>query len=139
VPVLDVNWNPSRRELRQFAGILLPAFAGIVGAIVVYRSGSWNTAFAIWGAAFVVGAAGLAVPAFARLVFVTWMAAAYPIGWTVSHLVLGATYYLVFTPIGLIMRWIGRDALARTGTLSEKTYWVAHEPSREPASYFRQF
>ncbi len=78
--MLDVNWNPSRRELRQFAGILLPAFAGIVGAVVLYRSGSWAIAGAIWAAAIVVGAIGLAVPAFAKLVFVAWMAAAYPIG-----------------------------------------------------------
>jgi hypothetical protein len=137
--VLDVNWNPSRRELRQFAGILLPAFAGIVGAVVLYRSGSWTTAVVIWTAAVVVGAIGLAVPAFAKLVFVAWMAAAYPIGWTVSHLVLVAAYYLVFTPIGLIMRLLGRDALARNGPRSEKTYWVPHEPGRDVASYFRQF
>ena len=137
--MLDVNWNPSRRELRQFAGILLPVFAAIVGSIVVYRSGSWTTAGVIWGAGVVLGAIGLAIPAFAKLVFVTWMAAAYPIGWTVSHLVLGATYYLVFTPIGLIMKVLGRDALARTGNRSEKTYWVAHEPRRDAESYFRQF
>jgi hypothetical protein len=139
VSVLDVNWNPSRRELRQFAGILLPAFAAVVGSIVVYRSGSWTAAGVILGAGVVLGAIGLAVPAFAKLVFVTWMAAAYPIGWTVSHLVLGATYYLVFTPIGLIMRLLGRDGLARRGQGSGKTYWVPHEPRRDAASYFRQF
>jgi hypothetical protein len=137
--MLDVNWNPSRRELRQFAGIWLPAFAALVGSVVLYRSGSWTTAFAIWGTAIAVGAIGLAVPAFAKLVFVGWMAAAYPIGWVVSHLVLGAAYYLVFTPIGLIMRLSGRDSMARTANRSEKTYWVAHEPGRDAASYFRQF
>jgi hypothetical protein len=137
--MIDVNWNPSRRELRQFAGIWLPAFAALVGSAVLYRSGSWTTAFVIWGAAIAVGAIGLAVPAFAKLVFVSWMAAAYPIGWVVSHLILGAVYYLVFTPIGLIMRLSGRDALARAADRSEKTYWVPHEPGRDAASYFRQF
>jgi hypothetical protein len=69
---------------------------------------------------------------------VGWMALAYPIGWVVSHVLLAATYFLVFTPIGWMMRIFGRDPLERTIDRSARTYWIAHEPGGDPSSYFRQ-
>ena len=39
------------------------------------------------------------------------MVLAFPIGWTVSLVLLGLVYYGLFTPIGLVFRLVGRDAL----------------------------
>ena len=41
--------------------------------------------------------------------FLGWMYAAFPIGWTISHLLLLAVYYFVLTPVGLALRLTGRD------------------------------
>jgi hypothetical protein len=136
--MLDVRWNPSGRELRQFGWLCL-LFAALGGAIVAYRSSAWNTAVAIWAVGSGVALLGAAKPVFLKPFFVGWMAAAYPIGWIVSNAVLAATFYLVLTPIGLVMRLFGRDPLGRRRHRSPGSYWVAHEPSREPGSYFRQF
>ena len=136
--MLDINWNPSQRDLRQFA-LLCVLFGGLVGALVLYRTGSWPVPAAIWGVSATVGALGLLKPALVRPVFVGWIAAAYPIGWTISHLVLALTFYLVLTPIGLLMRLVGRDPLGRRPHRSPGSYWIPHEPPRDPASYFRQF
>ena len=137
--MLDINWNPSRRELRQFAAICLPVFAGLFGSVVLYRSGSWTMAIGIWAAALVAGAIGFTIPAAVRPLFLGLMAMAYPIGWTISNLLLAATYYLLFTPIGLTMRLFGHDPLERTLDRSANTYWFTHEPRRDPSFYFRQF
>jgi hypothetical protein len=137
--VLEINWNPSRRDLRQFGAIWLPAFAVLFGVIVGYRSGAWNTATALWILALVSAALGLAKPEWLKPLFVGWMIAAYPIGWTVSHLVLGAAYYGLFTLVAIIMRVFRYDPLNRTRSRSSETYWADHEQRTEPGAYFRQF
>ena len=135
--MIDINWNPGRRELRQFAGLWLVFFGGI--AVWMYfrdGAGPWPTALAVLAAA--VGFPGLLVPALLRPVWVVWMAAAFPIGWTVSHLLLGAIFYLVVTPIGLLIRLFGHDPMTRKFDPEAMTYWVEHETS-EASRYFRMY
>ena len=74
-----------------------------------------------------------------RRVFVAWRWAAFPIGWAISHLLLVVIYYLVITPIGLVMRAAGYDPLERRIDRQAATYWTPRKPQGEPASYFRQF
>lgn len=135
--MIDVNWNPSRRDLRQFAGIWLPLFAAFAGGVIVYRSGSWRWAEIVWAAGAAASVLGLAIPGVARALFVVATVLAFPIGWVVSHVVMAATYYLIVTPIGFVMRKTGRDPLQRTE--KRRSYWFRHETGRDPASYFRQF
>jgi Saxitoxin biosynthesis operon protein SxtJ len=42
------------------------------------------------------------------------MVLVFPIGWTISHAILGVVFYLIFSPAALLFRIIGRDALALT-------------------------
>ena len=137
--ILDVNWNPSRTHLRRFVGVWLPLFFAIVGAYVWYSTGSVAGAVFVWSPALLVAVGGLLSPLFARIVFVGWMGAVYPIGWTVSHLALAGIYYLGFVPIGVAMRLLGRDPLTRKFDIDLDTYWDKYRGSTKPARYFRQF
>src|SRR5262249_3685857 len=110
-----------------------------VGVYLLWKSGSLRTAAIIWTAAFVVSLIGYFVPAFMRLIYVGLMCVSFPIGWIVSHLILAVIFYLVFTPIGLIMRLFGRDPMQRSFEPSAKTYWVSHNPGGNTARYFKQF
>ena len=98
--VLEINKHPSNRELRQFAGIGWPIFCGLLGAWRVYGSGDWTLAGIIWSLGVLGAVVGWLRPAWVRPVFVGWMYAVFPIGWTVSHLVLAVIYFLILTPIG---------------------------------------
>ena len=134
--MLDINWNPSRRELRQFAAIWLPAFAAFAGT-VIYRAGGVTTALVIWALAALITAVGLAAPRRIKPLFVGWMAAAYPIGWLVSHVILGVIYYAVFTFVGLVMRVFRYDPMDRSA--GGTTYWKRRTERTDSAAYFRQF
>jgi hypothetical protein len=137
--LIDINRNPTLRELRQFAGIWFPAFFALVGGIVWYKSGSLLAASIIWIVALAVSVLGYFLPGFMRWIFVGWMMAAFPIGWTISHLILAVIFYLIITPIGLLVRLIVGDPMQRRFDRAAKSYWVAHNPGGNTSRYFQQF
>ena len=94
---------------------------------------------ATWAAGAALTAAGNLWPAVARAVWVTWMTLAFPIGWVISHLVLGVAYYLVMTPMGWLMRLAGHDPMTRSFDAHATSYWAAHDPGTSKARYLRQF
>ena len=135
--VLEINWNPTRKELWQFAGMWLVFFSAL-GAWW-WWDGSVTVAKWLWIAAVAVGVPGLIFPALMRPIYVGWMVAAFPIGWTVSHLMLGTMYYLILTPVGALLRAFGNDPMHRKFDRDAKTYWVEHRTGDDPGTYFRQF
>ena len=136
--VIEINKNPSRRELLVF-GLLLLIFAGIVGGLIWYKFESPGIAQKVWIAGAALVALFYAVPPIRRPLYLGWMYAAFPIGFVVSHVILGVVYYLVFTPIGLLMRLVGYDPMSRKMDRRAASYWIEHDPHRDPARYFRQF
>ena len=62
-----------------------------------------------------------------------------PIGWLISHATLGLVFYLVLTPIGLVMRALGHDPMRRGFDREAESYWIKENPHRNLAGYFRQF
>lgn len=135
--MIDINWNPSRRELRQFAGLWLCVF-GLIGAWKLYGS-SGVAGWPLVVAAAALGVPGLIWPIVLRPVYVAWMGLAFPIGWTVSHLLLAVIYFGVITPIGLILRATGTDPMQRRFEPDAATYWVEHRTGDDKSRYFRQF
>ncbi len=137
--LIEINTHPSDRQLRQFAGLVLP-LAGLIVAGMFWWQFAWPSV-ALTLAAVVAGVslAGLFRPALVRPVYLCWMYAAYPIGWVVGHLVIGVIFYLVLTPIGLVMRALGRDPLRRELQRDRSTYWEPRETSTDTSRYFRQF
>ncbi len=136
--LIQIDHNPSRRQLNVF-GLIWLVFFGVVGSIVLKNSGSMPVATVIWGFAAAVPVVGWIVPAFMRIVFVGMAYAAYPIGFVVSYLILAMTYYLVLTPIGLMMRLFGYDPMDRHFDGNADTYWCPREQNDSLNAYFRQF
>src|SRR5262245_30677561 len=135
--MIQIDKHPSRRDLLIFAA-LLPIFFGIVGALA-WRAQSPRLAAALWAAGAVAALVAFAVPRARRLLYLGWMYASYPIAWAISHLILAAIYFLIATPIAVVLRAIGRDPMLRKFDKAAKSYWVLRNPSRDAARYFRQF
>jgi hypothetical protein len=134
--VVEINHHPSRRDLWVF-GLGLPAIAGVIG-FARYRRGNETSAEVLWAAGATLLVAFLAVPPARRYLYIGWMYAIFPIAFTVSHLVLGVLYFGVLTPVAFLMRLAGRDPLQRRLDRAAASYWVPHEPVRDPERYFRQ-
>jgi hypothetical protein len=133
----DIPFRPSTRILRQFAGLWILFFGGLAGWHAGVR-GNLRLAAALAALAVVVGGVGLIRPQTVRWIYVGWMILVFPIGWTVSRLLLAGLYYGLITPIGLVQRLMGRDAL-QLRFRERQTYWMDKPSPTDPRSYFRQF
>jgi hypothetical protein len=132
-----IDQQPSAKELRQFGGLCLVFFGGIAAWGWFGYAASWAPVPAV--ASVVLGLLGAVAPTVLRPVFVGWMAAVSPLGWTISQLLMGGIFFGVITPIGLALRVFGYDPMERKFDLEAKTYWATHEQRPDAKSYFRQF
>ncbi len=137
--LLEINLDPSPRQIRQFAFIALPGLCLVLATIALWRFDSWPSAGALAAVGVASVALGLARPRWMRVAYIGWMLAAFPIGWLVSHALLAAIFYLVMTPIGWCMRIMGHDPLERQFDREAETYWVPRSQESDPSRYFRQF
>jgi len=137
--LIEINRNPSRRELLVF-GVLLVVFTGVLGLVTHFVWNSPVVARWIW-----TGGGGLSLLHFAvsplrRFVYLGWMYAAFPIGWTISHVFLTIVYFGVVTPTGLLLRLFGYDPMSRKDRSDGRTsYWESCGAPEERKRYFRQF
>ena len=113
-------------------GIVLLALAGWSA----YRGR--DTAIWILGSLSVaLIAAGLFLPAAARAFHVVWMRMAHALGWVNSRILLALLFYLVMTPIGLVQRLAGRDALRRRSGESA-SYWIPRSSPKQSKDQFER-
>ena len=122
---------------QKFGGFV----AGIFGLLAAY--GFWT------GESFLGFSAGLIAALFIAISIVAprtlrplnrlWMQFGQLLGRLISPIVLGAIFFLIFTPVGLIMRLVGRDEL-KLKRRATKTHWQAITPSEQSeASFKNQF
>lgn len=136
--LIDINFNPTAKELRWFGFIIFVFFALIAG-IVFWSTGGTRAPFVLVIVGILISAVYYSVPPLRLPVYRLWMHLVFPIGWVFSHLLFGFLYYGIVTPIGSLMRLFGHDPLHRRRVTGASTYWAEHQPDTDPARYFRQF
>jgi len=136
--MIVINRNPSSQDLRQF-GVLWLVFFTAIGAMVWYRTDSEVVTVLIWVAALIIGVLGFVFLNFMRLVYLGMICLAFPIGWVISHVVLATVYYVVLSPIALILRIARYDPLGKRPDGSRESYWVKLPEIEDSGRYFRQF
>jgi hypothetical protein len=122
--------------LRQFAALWLV----LLGGAALWRwlaLGETRTAIVLGVLSLTVGVAGLIVPAVVRPLFVGLTVVTFPIGWVVSRAIVVALFAVIVTPLALVFRLTGRDAL-HLRRKNRDSYWAPKPPPRGLESYFRQ-
>jgi len=132
----DIQFNPSEKTLRQFAGLFLIVFSLLALVEVQFRHRP-QLALVYGALAVAIGPLGLLRPQFVRPIWVAWSVVAFPLGWVVSTAFLAMLFYVLFTPIGMVFRLIGRDVLALRRS-DAQTYWKPRPAARDKRAYFRQ-
>lgn len=114
------------KDLRQF-GLLVGGVFAVIGLWpVVFRSESprwW--AMALGSLLIVLGAV---VPQSLTQVHAGWMKMGHILGSINTKIILGIIYYLLITPMGLVMRLMGKDSMHRALAKEATTYRVVRAP-----------
>lgn len=123
------------RQVRQF---------GAIAAVALPAVGWWWGGGAGWIAVLAavgvtVAAAAWAAPWSVRPIYVGLTCLTAPIGMVVGEIILLAIYGLLFVPLGLAFRLVGRDPLECRRDPGADSYFRRLEGPRPAASYYRQW
>ncbi len=145
--MIEIDWHPNERILRQFGWIALGGFLGIAllawNEWLVFSFGLGSARAAV--AAGFAGLGGLSAlfslvaPKANKPIYLGLTLLSYPIGFVLSYAIMGFLFYGLITPLGLVFRAIGKDPLNRRFDPGATTYWSDPRPRRGKESYFRQF
>ena len=134
----DIQFDPPLKVLRQFAGLWLIIFGGLA-LWEILKQGRIGFGGILAVLALTIGPMGLIRPAWVRFIYVGWMVLAFPIGWTMSQVILATMFFGLFTPLGFAFRLLKRDALHRGRRPELESCWEHKPASTDLRSYFKQF
>jgi len=142
-PFAEVDWNPDIRGRRKFAVSLIIGFPVIA---VLFAAASWLKTrhvgpFPLWlgGIGFAAGVIFWLVPQIARPFYVVWYFIACCMGIVVGNVLFALFFYVVFTPLGLLMRLRTNKAITKGFDKSRSSYWRRAEKPVDLKRYYRQF
>ena len=137
--LVSLNLKPSKKQLRDF-GLVGLIMCNVVGLLLLGLGKIPLKVFLIFSLA------GIAMFVLSRVstvlikpVYLVMVLLTFPIGWVVSHLVMGLFYYGIVTPIAVLFRILGRDVLCRKYNPQANTYWIEYKHKRSAKDYFHQF
>jgi hypothetical protein len=145
--MIEINLRPDARTLRQFGFIAVGGF-GFVAAIawfevLIFSFGLGEArvpvAAGFAAAAGISGLFSLVYPKANLPIYLGITIATYPIGFVLSYVIMGALFYLIIAPIGLLLRVFGQDPMTRNIEPEAQTYWEDAPPERPRETYFKQF
>ena len=138
--LISITLNSEQPRKAQLMGVAIPLTLVVIGTAERYLGvHEWTVVWILIGIGAVGSLLMLASQRIAKSIYTKWMYAALPMGWTFSHIVLGLVFFLVMTPISLILRASGKDPMERRFDRSATSYWIPHEQVKDSSRYFRQF
>lgn len=134
----------SSKEAIQKTGkafvIGFPILAGVLFLMHSHISGwtnwdfsqgiAWNGWKWMLGVGVGVYLLSLIAPPIVKPIHIVWMTIAFALGWFNTRLLLGAAFYLVITPTGLLMRLLGKDLLDEKIEPQRVSYWKKRDLSK---------
>jgi hypothetical protein len=125
------------RELRKFSIGLGVILAAIGTLLLVKGRGSFIYLYAAGG---LVILAGLLFSILLKPVYVLFSYVGFALGWVMTRLILTLLFFLVITPIGMVMRLLGKRFLDLSFKKKAGSYWIDKVPAEEETGgYENQF
>jgi Saxitoxin biosynthesis operon protein SxtJ len=124
----------TNKQLRSFGLTVGGIFAGIgVWPLLIHSAPPRWWSFII-AAALLLPAA--IYPQSLSWPYKAWMMLGHVLGWINTRIILGAVFYFVVTPTGIIRNWLGKDSMGRQLRPDLDSYRIVRKP--RPASHLRR-
>ena len=116
----------SPKELRSFAFLVGAVFV-VLGLWPFILRGQPLRLWALILAGLLI-APGVLWPTSLRPVYGVWMAVGHALGWVNTRVILAVIFYMLFTPVAIIMRFLGKDPMRRKMEPAAGTYRIPRQP-----------
>ncbi|MCM8760773.1 MAG: SxtJ family membrane protein [Candidatus Omnitrophica bacterium] len=131
------NIKSGRKQLREF-GLTIGGVLLMLGGLAMWRGKTSWPYLLCSGSSFL--ALGIVFPEVLKPLQKAWMALGLVIGFFVSHGILAILFYFVITPIGLLIKFFGKDVLDQRIDKRRDSYWhMRTGPARTKESYENQY
>lgn len=131
------NIKSGRSDLRKF-GITVGIVVGLIGGLLLWKDRGSYPYFLTISVFLIVS--GILFPKVLLPLQRVWMTIAVIMGWFMTRVILSILFYLVFTPIGLIARLMGKEFLELKIDKRRDSYWIYRkEKPYDRRDYERQF
>lgn len=130
------NIKSGKKELRSFGFTVGGVFA-LLGIILLWRGKETGWVFIVGGSPLL--ALGALKPSLLKPLQKAWMTLAMAMGWVMTRVILTVVFYLVLTPIGLLVKLSGKDLLDLKFELSSSSYWRRREKGAQQTDCEKQF
>ena len=114
------NIKSKKSDLRNF-GITVGIILLIISGFLFWREKELFQIFLAIGITLFLTA--IAIPVFLKPFYWIWMIFAIILGWFMTLLILSLLFYVVFTSIGLTLRFFGKQFLELRWDKSKESYW----------------
>jgi len=133
---MNFKSKKEKKELRRF-GISAGVALFILSLILFLKHNSRFVYFI--SASIIFLSVGLLIPRYLKPIHFILSKIWAVISQLITKLVLVIAYYLIFTPIGLLMRAVKKDQLAKKIDKEAKTYWLKKNVSSDNLDYRKMF
>ncbi|MBM15664.1 MAG: hypothetical protein CMH75_06205 [Nitrospina sp.] len=132
------SFCPPEKQLKRF-GLIMAGMLSFFTVVFFFKT--WYVAMGLLGILSIFFAGmGIAKPRGLRKVYKKWMQFAEVIGNFNTKIILGITYFFVFTPIRMVASIFREDPLRRKFEPEKDSYWLDCEPhNSDPKRYEKQF
>ena len=114
------NIKSEKSDLRNF-GITVGIILLIISGFLFWKEKESFQIFLAIGITLFLTA--IAIPSVLKPVYWIWMIFAIILGWFMTRLILSLLFYVVFTSIGLTLRFFGKQFLELRWDKSKESYW----------------
>jgi hypothetical protein len=137
--LIKINLKPTDKDLRLFGRAALVASVLLTVLLYLIKGLAFQWCAIIVGIGLLIFVASIVSIRFIRWIYIGLTLLTFPIGFSISFIIMAIFYYGILTPLGLIFRLIGRDPLRRKFDKTTKSYWIPHRPCEKNERYFSQF
>jgi len=126
-----------RNSLKKFAILMGVAFLILTGILFLKHKDSY---FILGIVSAIFFAFAFIRPELLKPLYVAWMKFAFVLGWINTRIILIIVFYLVITPVGLLLKLFGKDILDIKIDKTKESYWTVKEKKQfSSQDYERQF
>ncbi len=122
--------NKDRKTLFKFALTFCVVFL-LLGIITLLSDRSQIMPFLFIGLSIVFFLWGYFLPRSLKPLYALWMGLAFFLGYFVSRILLTLLFYILITPISIILKIFGKDILDEKIEKNKTTYWKKKESQPE--------